>query len=190
MIPLIELLIDELEEKPGVFAISLVEDPAIESNFVALSKEKVQLRVTDKEKRIVTGLALRPDMEILRHDPEGNEYNIIFSKETVRKAAELYLKRYRQAETTYEHKSPVDGVVLFESWIVEDPKQDKTAYLGIDSKAGDWAISMKVDNEDMWEKVKAGEVLGFSIEGLFDQKKKVDEYEEMFNKLKEILKDG
>lgn len=188
MIPLIELLIDELNEKPGVFAISLVDEPAIESNFVALNSHKVQMKVVDKEKRIVLGLALIPDKEILRRDKEGNEYNIVFSKETVKRASELYLARLRANNTTYEHKTPVEGVYLAESWIVEDKEKDKTALYNIDAPVGSWAISMKVENDDVWNAVKEGKVFGFSIEGLFDEKPK-DKFAEMWKKVKEILED-
>ena len=186
MLPIIELLIDELNDKVGVFAISLVDEPAIESNFVALNSHKVKLRVVDEEKRMVLGLALIPEKEIFRKDSEGREYNIMFSKDTVRKAAELYLSRLRANNTTYEHKTQVEGVSLSESWIVEDKEKDKTALYGIDAPIGSWAISMKVENDDVWQAVKAGKVLGFSIEGIFDEKP-VDKYKEMWDTIQDIL---
>lgn len=188
MIPIIELLIDELENKPGVFAISLVEEPAIESNFVALNSHKVKMQIMNEEKRMVLGLALIPDKEILRRDEEGNKYNIVFSKDTVRRASELYMARLRANNTTYEHQMPVEGVYLSESWIVEDPEKDKTALYDIKAPVGSWAISMKVENDDVWNAVKDGKVFGFSIEGLFDEKKK-DVFAEKWEAIKKILKD-
>jgi len=187
-IPIIELLIDELNDKPGVFAISLVDEPAIESNFVALNAHKVKMQIMNEEKRMVLGLALVPDKEIFRKDSEGREYNIVFSKDTVRRAAELYLSRLRANNTTYEHSKQVDGVSLSESWIVEDKAKDKTSLYGIDAPIGAWAISMKVENDDVWQAVKDGKVLGFSIEGIFDEKP-VDKYKEMWDRIESILND-
>jgi len=185
MLETIELLIDEDEDKIGVFAISLVEAPAIESNFVALSKHDVQLKVVDAEKRLVTGLALIPDKEIYRKT-EGREYNIKFSKETVRKASQIYLREMFNHNTTYEHSMPVEGVYLAESWIVEDPTHDKTALYNIEAPAGSWAISMSVENDEVWNSVKDGKVLGFSIEGLFDEKK-IDVFREKWERIREII---
>ena len=101
----IELIIDESVEAEGISAISLVEFPAIEENFVALSKDqhKVEFRTVDKEKRIIVGLALVPNKLIYRRRGDY-EYNITFSKETVRKASELYLKRLKNNNTTLEHR--------------------------------------------------------------------------------------
>jgi hypothetical protein len=181
----VELLIDEENDLPGVFAISLVESPAIESNFIALSKQDIKLQIVDAEKRLVIGLALIPDKEILRKRGDY-EYNIRFSSETVRKASQLYLKEMRNKNTTYEHEEIVDGVYLCESWIVEDAKMDKTALYGIEATVGSWAIGMKVDNDDVWQRIKAGEVLGFSIEGLFDEKK-VDVWRAKWEQIKRIV---
>jgi hypothetical protein len=181
----VELLIDEENDLPGVFAISLVESPAIESNFIALSKQDIKLQIVDAEKRLVIGLALIPDKEILRKRGDY-EYNIKFSSETVRKASQLYLKEMRNKNTTYEHEEIVDGVYLCESWIVEDAKMDKTALYGIEATVGSWAIGMKVDNDDVWQRIKAGEVLGFSIEGLFDEKK-VDVWRAKWEQIKRIV---
>lgn len=185
----IELLIDEENDKPGVFAISLVDAPAIESNFVALNKHRVEMKVVDEEKRIVLGLALIPEKKIYRRNGEY-EYNITFSQETVRKASELYLANLRANNTTVDHKMLVDGVSLSESWIVEDPSKDKTAIYGIDAPIGSWAVSMKVNNNDVWNDVKEGKYLGFSIEGIFDEKMKVeDRYKNAWNKIQKILND-
>lgn len=183
----IELLIDEENDKPGVFAISLVDAPAIESNFVALNSHKVEMKVVDEEKRIVLGLALIPDKKIYRNN-KGYEYNITFSKDTVRKASELYLANLRANNTTVDHKMLVDGVSLSESWIVEDPNKDKTALYGIEAPIGAWAVSMKVNNNDVWNDVKQGKYLGFSIEGIFDEKIKVeDKYKQAWDTIKSII---
>jgi len=187
MLDTIELLIDEENDKPGVFAISLVDAPAIESNFVALNKHRVDLKIVDEEKRIVLGLALIPEKKIFRKNGDY-EYNITFSKETVRKASELYLANLRSNNTTVDHKMLVDGVSLSESWIVENPKMDKTTLYGIEAVEGSWAIAMKVNNDGVWADVKDGRYLGFSIEGIFDEKMpEKDKYQKALEEISKIL---
>ena len=90
---IVELVIDENDETSGIEAISVVETPAIEENFVALNKHELQLKEVNKEKRILMGAALIPDKSIYRRNDKGDEYYIYFSKDTVRKASELFFKR-------------------------------------------------------------------------------------------------
>ena len=100
-----------------------------------------------------------------------NEYYIYFTRETVKKASELYLMRGNQNNATYEHFEKIEGLTLVESWIVEDKEKDKTAFYGMDYPIGTWAGSFKVNNKDIWENyVKTGKVKGFSIEGYFADK--------------------
>lgn len=166
----IELIIDEQMAEEGINAISLVEFPAIEENFVALSKDqhKVEFKTLNEEKRIIVGLALVPNKLIYRRRGDY-EYNITFSKETVRKASELYLKRLKNNNTTLEHQELTSGVSVIESWIVEDPIKDKTSLYGLNAKDGDWAVVMKIDNDAVWQDVKDGKYLGLSIEGIFSE---------------------
>ena len=170
MLPLVELIIDENEATDGIEAISLVHTPAIEENFVALSKQKVELKTLDEEKRIVVSLALIPDKEIYRRNSKGEEYNIVFSKETVRKASELYFKNLNNNNATLEHEEKTDGVSVIESWIVEDVEKDKTAIYGLNAVQGAWAVVMKIDNDEVWADIKEGKYLGLSIEGRFSEK--------------------
>jgi hypothetical protein len=191
---IIELLIDETKLEEGIDAISLVESPAIEENFVALSKQEIYLKTIDEEKRIIIGLALIPDLEIYRRQGEY-EYNIIFSKDTVRKASELYMKRLKVHNSTLEHKEKTDGVFTIESWIVEDPKNDKTNIYGLNANVGSWAVVQKVENDEVWNDIKLGKYKGFSIEGIFSEKeekkkelsKVLNEEEELIEKIKQIL---
>ena len=185
-----ELFIDEAREEDGIEAISLVEFPAIEENFVALSKHKVEFKTVDSEKRVIVGLALVPDKPIYRRS--GNkEYNIIFSKETVRKASELYLKRLKLNNATLEHDEQMtSGVSVIESWIVEDPSKDKTALYGLNAVEGAWAVTMKIDNDEVWKDVKSGKYLGLSIEGMFsDRAEDIEEVEanEILDQIKDML---
>jgi hypothetical protein len=189
----IELLIDETKLEEGIDAISLVESPAIEENFIALSKQEIQLKTIDDEKRIIIGLALIPDLEIYRRQGEY-EYNIVFSKETVRKASELYLKRLKIHNSTLEHKEKTDGVYTIESWIVEDPNNDKTNIYGLNAKAGSWAVVQRIENDEVWNDIKLGKYKGLSIEGIFSESeskkelsKQQSEDEVLIEKIKEIL---
>jgi hypothetical protein len=195
---IIELVIDEKLEEDGVNAISFVEHPAIEENFVALSRHKVEFKTLNEEKRIIVGLALTPNKLIYRRKGDY-EYNITFSKETVRKASELYLKRLKNNNTTLEHEELTSGVSVIESWIVQDPSMDKTALYNLNAKEGDWAVVMKVDNDQVWQDVKEGKYQGLSIEGIFSDKNKMDsELENIteeeaimaINQIKKLFKDA
>lgn len=166
----IELYIDEENEFSGIEAISVVEFPAIEEDFIALKKHEVQLAEVDKEKRILMGAALIPNKEIYRTNGE-EEYNIFFSEETVKKASELFLSRGKQNNSTLEHEVDIQGLSVVESWIIEDTNMDKSKKYGLSLPKGTWMVSVKVNNDEIWEEfVKKGKVKGFSIEGFFADK--------------------
>ena len=165
----IELFIDEESKDDGIYAISLVEFPAIEENFVALSQHKVEFKTLDEDKRIVVGLALVPNKKIYRRKKDY-EYNIVFSDETVRKASELYLKSLKNNNTTLEHQTLTSGVSVIESWIVEDERMDKSNLYGLNATKGSWVVTMKVDNDNVWDDIKKKKYLGLSIEGIFSDK--------------------
>jgi hypothetical protein len=162
-----ELVIED-ENIDEVFAISLVEEPAIESNFVFFDKEKVQFAAVNDEKKLLMGPILIPDKQILRIDGEGMPYHVFFKPETIKRLSEMYLQKKYTDKSTLEHDSKIDGVTLVESWIVESRTKDKSALYGLSVPVGTWMGTFKVDNEDIWNNyVKTGEVKGFSIEGLF-----------------------
>ena len=190
-VEIIELLIDETKLEAGINAVSVVESPAIEENFIALKKHEVELKEVDAEKRILMGAALVPNKQIYRRNKD-KEFYIYFSEDTVRKASELFLMRSNQNNATYEHeRKMLDGMSVVESWIIEDEKQDKSAKYGFNLPKGTWMISMKVNNDEIWQKVKDGEVKGFSIEGHFVDKFEMslqqNEEDEIIAFLKEIL---
>ena len=167
---LIELILDETMALTGIDAISLVEHPAIEEDFIALNAQKRQLfAMQNQEKRLLMGAALVPDKPIYRTDGE-NEYYVYFSKDTVRKAMELFFKNGYQNNATIEHDYDVDGTTIVESWIIEDETLDKSRAYGLDLPVGTWMVSMKIDNESIWRRVKDGEFKGSSIEGYFVDK--------------------
>jgi hypothetical protein len=188
----IELLISD-ESKDGVFAISLVENPAIQEDFVYLSSHEIELKVVDEEQRIVVGYALIPDKEIYRK-VNGKEFNIFFSKDTVKKTSELYMKQLNLNNVTVEHNKKIEGATVIESWITEDEKYDKVNMYNLKPIIGGWAVMMKIYNDNEWEAVKRGEYKGFSIEGKFDgfdklEQSKIDKMD-LKEELKKIIKNG
>ena len=183
------------EEKEGVFAISLVENPAIEIDFIALSKENViKLAEVSEEKRLLISPVLIPNQPIYRKDENGNEFNIVFPEETILKAQQNFYKQGYQRNSNIEHdnKLTLNDVTFVESWIKEDDTHDKSLKYGFDLPNGTWFAVMKVENDETWKKVKNGEVKGFSIEGNFDLEKinlakNMSFKEQIRNALAEIL---
>ena len=166
---IIELILDE-DEAIGVEAISVVENPAIESDFIALNNQEIKLAEINKEKRLLMGALLIPQKPIYRKSGK-EEYYIFFSKKTVARASQMYLQNGNQSQSTLEHDKQLKGLTLVESWIVEDKEKDKTALYGLDVPVGTWMGSVKVDNDEVWnDYVKSGKVKGFSIEGYFADK--------------------
>lgn len=167
---IVELILNEEDILAGVEAISIVESPAIEEDFIALSKQQIELAEVDKEKRILLGAALVPNKMIYRRN-EDKEYHVFFSKETIRKVAELFLTKGNQNKSTLEHQIQLSGLSVVESWIVEDEVHDKSRKYGLSVPVGTWVVSMKVYNDEIWQDyVKTGKVKGFSIEGYFADK--------------------
>jgi hypothetical protein len=167
---IVELILDEEQEESGIEAISIVESPAIESDFVALKGEEVKLAEIDKEKRILLGALLIPNKPIYRKNEEG-DYYIFFSKDTISKASQMYLRNGYQNNSTLEHSKDLKGLTLVESWIVEDEVQDKSRKYGLNVPVGTWMGAVKVNNDEIWnEYVRTNKVKGFSIEGYFADK--------------------
>ncbi len=166
---IVELILDE-DQEIGIEAISVVENPAIEEDFIALKSQEFKLAEVDKEKRILMGALLIPNKPIYRRNGE-DEYYIYFSKDTVLKASQMYLMQGKQNNSTLEHQYEINGLSLVESWIVEDKVHDKSVKYGMDLPLGSWVGSVKVNNDKIWnEFVKTGKVKGFSIEGYFADK--------------------
>ena len=159
---IVELVIDELDELAGIEAISVVENPAIEEDFIALkNQEEIKLAELDKEKKILLGPLLIPNKPIFRKSGD-DEYYIYFSRETVRKASEGFLMKGNQSKSTLEHQHSIKGLTLVESWLVEDEVHDKSRKYGMDVPVGTWMGAIKVNNDEVWnEYVKTGKVKGF-----------------------------
>ena len=195
---IVELILDENSEL-GIEAISVVENPAIEEDFIALKSQEIKLAEVDKEKRILMGALLVPNKPIYRRNGE-DEYYIYFSKDTVEKASQKYLMQGNQNNSTLEHQYELNGLSLVESWIVEDKVHDKSVKYGMDLPIGTWMGSVKVNNDKVWnEFVKTGKVKGFSIEGYFADKmerpkenieEELDEDEKLIKQIIDILENG
>ena len=158
---IVELVIADDSEELAIDAISLVTSPAIEEDFVFFGKEKNNLTLAkvDEEKR-----------ELISPD-----YYVYFSKETVKQASYLYLKHNNHHKATYQHQDRVSGVLTVESWIKEG-EQDKSKLYGFDLPVGTWFVKMKIENDELWKRIKDGELKGLSIEGYFvDKMQKMSE---------------
>ena len=170
---IVELVIDESHESLAIDAVSLVEFPAIESEWIFLSKDtknNLSLAKVDEHKRLIVGAALIPNKQIYRRDENGKEFYVFFSEATVKRASELYLMNNNQASATYEHTDTIHDVTTVESWIVEDTKHDKSNIYGLNLPKGSWVLSMKVENNEVWADILAKKVKGFSIEGFYVDK--------------------
>ena len=180
------------------YAISLVEMPAIESEFVALAKdeEKVEVKLSEDEKHLLYGAALIPDKDIYRNNGE-QEFYINFTKESIEKMSQDFMKEYRQREITLDHEEQASEICIVESWLVADSYRDKANALGINVPEGTWMVAMKVNNIETWERIKKGELKGFSVESIIsleefskqENNMNINETNDMnfWTKMKEVL---
>ena len=131
-------------------------------------------------------------LSLITRSSLDDEFNVFFSKSTIRKVSELFFKNHAQSESTLEHEMKLQGLTVVESWIAEDTKRDKTAVHILSVPVGSWMVSVKVDNDDIWQEfVKTGKVKGFSIEGYFADKtnlNKQDPNAQLIEDLKDVLK--
>lgn len=167
-----ELFLND-ELKDGVNAISVVGEPAMESQFIALKKEerKQAFAKVDDKKKILMGVIMKPNKKIYRYDEESKEeYEVFFSEQTVRRASELYFKNNKQRNFNVEHNSDdVLEAYLVESWIVEDPEKDKSSVYNLGAEKGDWVGTMKFEDDAQYQKALENGT-GFSLEGVFSEK--------------------
>ena len=159
------------KKSKGVFAISLVNAPATGEHYIAMAKQEkiVKFAKVDEEQRILMGLVLQPEQLIYRVDEDGNEFEMFFSAETIKDFSQNFFQSGFQLNSKLEHDEPIEGVTFVESWLVENPKVDKSAAFGLEYPKGSWLVSMKVDNDDIWNNyIKTGELKGFSIDGMVE----------------------
>ena len=164
-----------------VYAISIVDQPAIESNFIALAKQEkpMKFKIQSEEKRMLYGSALRADFPIYRCYDYGNDFDefyVEFSADAIRRLMVKFMKNYSQKNWTKDHMDFAEGLTVVESWIVEDPERDKANVLGLtDFGKGDWMIGVKVDDDELWHSIKEGRWHGFSVEAFVDLEEQIKE---------------
>lgn len=162
-----EVVFNEGEDK-GVYALSCVENPAMEDMWLTLSEhpKEIQFSAVDEEKRLLLGAALIPNKKVYRNI-DGNEFYIVFNENTIERVANSFIRNGYQNNSSENHEIKLDDVSVVQSWIVDDPEKDKSAVYGKTYEKGTWVTMMKVDNDEAWKKAKEGKLNGFSIDGLF-----------------------
>jgi len=180
---IVELVIDENNEELAIDAISLVTEPAIEQDFVYFNKAKNNLTFAkvNEEKRLLVSPALIPNKQIFRFDADTNqEYYVYFTEKTVKQASEMYLKHNNNNSATLQHENKITGVHTVESWIIQDTEMDKSKLYSYELPKGTWMVSMRIDNDEVWEQIKDGTLKGLSIEGYFvDKMEKMSKFEKV-----------
>ena len=193
-----------------IYAVSLVEDEAVESGFIALSKQKkpMDFKIHNEEKRMLYGVALRADFPIYRRYGE-DEFYLTFDANAIERLVNKFMSNYGQKSFTIDHMEPAEGIVITESWLVKDTENDKSNALGLENVSeGSWIIGCKINNDEIWQSIKEGRWHGFSIESWIDmeeieefkkinkENKKIDmavkksKFEEMIDKIKSIISDA
>lgn len=185
------------------FACSLVTNPAVEELFVTFSEDKPLIeKFADDSKHMLTGVVAIPNKPIYRRNKDGEEYDIVFSAEAIEKMAINYMRNYRQNEVTLQHQEETNGVYLVEQWIKHDSYRDKSAVIGLseDLPVGSWIQTYYVDSNDVWQRIKSGELRGLSLEcalGLEEFESNINKNDDnmtndmkFWTKMKEVLKEA
>ena len=186
-VPVFELIITD-DEQTGVDYVALVDDPAIERNWMAFSKP-FQFQVQNEEKRIVSGPLMVANQPIIRLDGMGQQYYVVFKPDTIREIVKRFFKKGFTANVNQMHNSKMvaDKCYMIESFII-DSKRGINAPNGFAKLSdGSWFGSYQIDNEEIWNKVKRGEFRGFSVEGMFDEMALMDMEERFLEELKDAL---
>jgi hypothetical protein len=189
-LPIYELKIDEaIDGSAEVDFVALVDKPAVQRNFLKFAEDKkMRFQIDDEEQRIISGVLMLADTPIYRNDGV-QEYYVVFSAETIAEIAQKFFRKGYQNNVNLMHDSgqQLEGITMFESWI-KDSKRGVRAMKGFDDVPdGSWFGSYKVYDDATWEKIKSGEVLGFSVEGDFIYKQKVSKEEQMMKDIIAIL---
>ena len=193
-----------------IYAVSLVEDEAVESGFIALSKQKqpMDFKIHNEEKRMLYGVALRAKFPIYRCYGQ-DEFYLTFDANAIERLVNKFMSNYGQKSFTIDHMEPAEGIVITESWLVKDTENDKSNALGLENVSeGSWIIGCKINNDEIWQSIKEGRWHGFSIESWIDmeeieefkkinkENKEIDmavkksKFEEMIDKIKSIISDA
>lgn len=189
-LPIYKLVINpDMDDDSEVDYVALVDRPAIQKNFLAFN-ERLKFEIISEDKQILSGALMLADVPIYRNNEDFGEHYVVFDSETIQQIAEKFFKRGYQSNVNEMHNpnKAVSDVTMFESWIV-NREQGKMPIKGFeDAKDGSWFGSYKVDNKEIWDKVKSGEFQGFSVEGIFGYSDMVKKEELMIETIKSILK--
>lgn len=174
---LIYLTIDETDDETRVEKVSFVHEPAIQKNWMAFNKTKNQFAIQSEERRIVSGALMVAGLPIYRRDEKMGEYYVQFSQDAIRSIVYKFMKEGRTKEVNQMHETDIDGVFMFESFIIDASRGIKTPEGFDELPDGSWFGSFKVENDNVWKQVKEGKFKGFSVEGIFEEAidKQVDE---------------
>jgi hypothetical protein len=192
-LPIYQLEIsDDLNDGAEVDFVALVDKPAIERNFLKFKEERANFAIQSEERRIVSGALMLADTPIYRNDENG-EYYVTFTASTIEKIAQKFFKKGYQSNVNLMHdgNQEVEGVTMFESWIKDEARGVAPMKGFEDAPEGSWFGSFKVENEDVWDRVKSGEFKGFSVEGVFNYKKEkqpMSVEEALWSQIVEVLK--
>lgn len=193
-LPCYSLNIDD-SENTGCFKISLVDFPAVETSFLCFDKEpeKFNFKVTDDEKHIVTGIALRCNVPIYRVAPDGTEYYVLFTKDTVEHIMQKFAKDNNGFNISIQHELDVKDCYVVESYLINKERGIVPQEFS-DIEDGSWVVSVKIENPKVWQYIKEGNCSGFSIEILAIPealkaaiKKDKEDYNKEIDKLKGVL---
>ena len=181
---LVELVIDDDE---GVEFVSIVDDPAIESDFLAFKKEDFKFKIQNKEKRIVSGYFMIADLPMMRMRNDTVFY-CVFRRHTIEKIVNKFMKEGLTNQTNLMHDSTAEGVYIIESLIVDSERGVAAPESFEKVPNGSWWGSMRVESDLVWEQVKSGEFRGFSVEGIFSSSKELDLQTRIIAKIRAVIK--
>ena len=187
--PVYELIISEdLEDDAQVSVVSLVNRPAIQRNWNAFN-ENQKFQIVSEEKRIISGVIMLADTPIYRNDNTNGEYYVVFTKDTIFKIVQKFFKKGYQSNVNLQHNAndKVSNVTMFESFISDIDRGILPMKGFEDTPDGSWFGSFKVDDDNVWEMVKSGEIKGFSVEGIFEYTRKENKEEQLLQDIKKIL---
>lgn len=176
------------DERDGIIAISFVEEPAVESNFMLFGKQ-IPLFFANEEKKNILGVIMRADFPIYRRDEDGNEYYVTYSAKTIAKMAQKYFVSGAVNTTSIDHNGEtLDGVSLVQ-WYIKDTDKGIAPNGFDDVKDGSLFAEFHIENENLWTACKDGTFKGFSLEGYFTTEKTNLKSDKMENKIMQKVRE-
>ncbi len=179
---------DIVKDYDAIDIISIVDRPAVESNFVKFDAEKKPVRLSaDDERHIVTGVALIPDFPIYRRNEDGTEYYLVFTADAIRRVVERFYARNNSTSVNLNHGETVNSCVIFESMIIDHARGIAPVEFS-EYPDGTWVVSTKINDPVLWDEIKAGKYNGFSVEGVCTFARKPAERTTMMSALRRLAR--